>query len=89
VLALSGCANSAWYAASPGTGGGSAGPPPGGSVRVVTADPTGAWLALGILLGAVYGPYFGPAPEMDPNRRVVEQDCSKPLADTSGNLRCR
>jgi hypothetical protein len=74
--------------ASPSAGGGSAGPPPGGSVNVVTTG-GGAWFGLGLLLGAVYGPYYAPAPEMDPNRRVVEQDCSKPLADTSGNLRCR
>jgi hypothetical protein len=27
--------------------------------------------------------------ELDPNRRVVEQDCSKPIEDPSANLKCR
>ncbi len=30
-----------------------------------------------------------PAPELAPDRRVDEQDCSKPLDLSSGNLRCR
>lgn len=29
-----------------------------------------------------------PAPAMDPNRTVSEQDCTKPITE-SGNLRCR
>jgi hypothetical protein len=29
-----------------------------------------------------------PAPAMDPERTVAEQDCTKPI-ETSGNLRCR
>lgn len=29
-----------------------------------------------------------PAP-LDPQRRVLEQDCSKPIEDWSANLRCR
>lgn len=29
-----------------------------------------------------------PAPEMDPDRAINEQDCTKPI-DLSGNLRCR
>jgi len=28
-----------------------------------------------------------PAP--DPSRRVVEQDCTKPIEDRSANLKCR
>ena len=28
-------------------------------------------------------------PEMDPNRRVSEQDCTKPLDFSLGNIRCR
>ena len=31
----------------------------------------------------------GPLPELDPNRRVGEQDCSKPIEDPSANLKCR
>ena len=30
-----------------------------------------------------------PAPELDPSRRVHEQDCSKPIKDWSANLKCR
>ena len=28
-------------------------------------------------------------PEMDPNRRVSEQDCTKPLDYSLGNIRCK
>ena len=43
------------------------------------------------ILGAVLSgdaPVY-PAPEMDPTRRVVEQDCRKPIEDWSANLMCR
>jgi len=30
-----------------------------------------------------------PAPELSPTRTVNEQDCSKPIEDSSANLRCR
>ena len=30
-----------------------------------------------------------PPPPLDPARRVLEQDCTKPIADWSANLRCR
>ena len=33
--------------------------------------------------------YVGPVPELDPGRRVIEQDCSKPIEDSSANLKCR
>jgi hypothetical protein len=39
-----------------------------------------------------YGPYTLPttyAPPMDAKRKVDEQDCSKPLTDNDGNLRCK
>ena len=32
---------------------------------------------------------FAPAPELDPTRSIAEQDCTKPLDLSSGNLRCR
>jgi hypothetical protein len=31
----------------------------------------------------------GPLPELDPKRRVLEQDCSKPVEDPSANLKCK
>ena len=30
-----------------------------------------------------------PAPALDPKRRINEQDCTKPIAQDAGNLRCR
>jgi len=36
-----------------------------------------------------YGPGQLPVPEPDPLRRIVEQDCSQPIEDSSANLRCR
>ena len=30
-----------------------------------------------------------PAPQMDPARKVTEQDCSKPVDLQGGNLRCK
>jgi hypothetical protein len=29
------------------------------------------------------------APELDPERRISEQDCTKPLVPDTGNLRCK
>ena len=29
------------------------------------------------------------APELDPSRRIVEHDCTKPIEDWSANLKCR
>jgi len=30
-----------------------------------------------------------PPPELDPARRVHEQDCTRPIEDSSANLRCK
>jgi hypothetical protein len=30
-----------------------------------------------------------PPPEMDASRRISEQDCSKPVDESAGNLRCK
>jgi hypothetical protein len=30
-----------------------------------------------------------PEPELSSSRRITEQDCSKPVDSTSGNLRCK
>ena len=36
-------------------------------------------------------PYVDPrqAPPLDPQRKVVEQDCTKPLLPSGGNLKCK
>jgi hypothetical protein len=31
----------------------------------------------------------GLVPQPDPKRKIAEQDCSRPLTDTVGNLRCK
>lgn len=66
----------------------------GGSVHVQGHSTFGALLAIGILGGVSYEsdremPPSVRVPELDPSRRVVEQDCSKPIEDWSANLRCR
>jgi hypothetical protein len=50
--------------------------------------------AIAVLSGASYHsdremPPLQRAPEMDPARRVVEHDCTKPIEDGSANLKCR
>jgi hypothetical protein len=82
---LSGCANTAWSTSwsgppsTPATG--------GGSMRV-SIESVAVLLGIGLLTGTAYGPFYGPPP-MDPERRVMEHDCSKPIEDPSANLRCR
>lgn len=67
-------------------------PPPSASVSV-QAGPALSWLiALGIVAAAAREDNEGPlgaAPAADPERRVNEQDCGKPIADPAANLRCR
>ncbi len=38
--------------------------------------------------GGMYGVHR-PAPELDPKRRISEQDCTKPIVHDTGNLRCK
>jgi hypothetical protein len=38
--------------------------------------------------GGMYGSHRA-APELDPTRRISEQDCTKPIAFDAGNLRCK
>lgn len=63
-------------------------PPPGGSAYVYGTSSFAAFLAIGFFGAASYGGAFY-VPPMDPNRRVVEQDCTKPIEDPTANLRCR
>jgi hypothetical protein len=48
-----------------------------------------ALLAIGILAGMAEYSHAAKPPELAPDRRVSEQDCSKPIVDSSANLRCR
>jgi len=89
ALALGGCANSAWRASAGGPGLPPGPPPPGGSASVSTTS-TGALFALGLFGFLTSGgtPFYD-LPPMDPGRRVVEHDCTKPIEDPGANLRCR
>jgi hypothetical protein len=33
--------------------------------------------------------WAGPVPPLDPDRPVTEHDCTKPIAEFTGNLRCK
>jgi|SRR5580765_2448800 hypothetical protein len=40
--------------------------------------------------GAPYGAFWArPVPELDADRKVSEQDCTKPLDLSQGNIRCK
>lgn len=49
-----------------------------------------AIVGLSALAAGIYTAEWGStAPELDPERRVSEQDCSKPVDYTLGNIRCK
>ena len=55
---------------------------------------TSTWVLLGIFLIAAEAsdptrPLEERPPDMDPSRRVNEQDCTQPIVDGSANLRCK
>ncbi|HEU4353068.1 MAG TPA: hypothetical protein VFR66_14465 [Burkholderiales bacterium] len=95
ALLLAGCSSNTAWQLSAGT------PPPpnsAGSVHVHTSSGFATAVGVTVLfLGAyefVQGgvPYASPdrrPPEMAPDRRVSEQDCTKPLDLTLGNIRCK
>ena len=88
---LGGCSNTAWQL-SAGT------PHVHSNVQVHAGSGLAAALGLSILAAGAYeasrgGLFFGNdtsrPPEMDPNRKISEQDCSKPLDYSLGNIRCK
>lgn len=94
VALLAGCSsNTAWQL--------SAGMPPphgAGSVHVHTSSGFAAAVGVTVLvLGAYEAVHGGLAytgvdrrpPELAPDRRVSEQDCTKPLDLSLGNIRCK
>ena len=93
VALLTGCSNTAWQV--------SAGvPPPVAPASVAVDSAAGLATVMGVALvaGAVYElstngfDYESTTrkpPEMDPSRKVSEQDCTKPLDFTRGNIRCK
>lgn len=67
-------------------------PPASASVSVHAGPALGALIGLGIIAASVREDGDDPVnatPALDPQRRVHEQDCSKPIEDPAANLRCR
>ncbi len=59
----------------------------GCALGVATSAGFGNALNLGLFLGVASGATV--EGEMDPERRVSQQSCTKPIEDPSANLRCR
>jgi hypothetical protein len=93
VALLSGCSSNTAWRISAGT------PPADALVSVHTTSDAVAIFGLAIFAGAFYEmarggtPYVESSarrpPEMAPDRRVSEQDCTKPLDYSLGNIRCK
>jgi hypothetical protein len=92
VALLAGCSNTAWQL--------SAGTPPPVNSQVQVHGNAGLATALGLTIlaagayemarsGAFFTSDSNRPPEMAPDRKVSEQDCSKPLDYTLGNIRCK
>ena len=74
--------------------GGAPGVPGGSTVSTQGPSTLGALIAAGLLIGSSIRSErnLAPstrAPDLDPSRRVVERDCTRPIEDWSANLRCR
>jgi hypothetical protein len=68
----------------------------GCTVHIHTGSDFPAALGVAVLAGALYmaeregGTLDSRTPpELDPARKVNEQDCTKPILEAAGNLRCR
>ena len=92
LLMLAGCSNTAWQLS------GGQPPPLNSNVHVHAGSGLAAALSISILAAGVYevtrsGVLFAPStsrpPDMAPDRKVSEQDCSKPIDYTLGNIRCK
>jgi hypothetical protein len=88
---LAGCSNTAWQL-SAGT------PHVHSNVQVHASSGLATAFGLSILAASVYEVSRGGLsfandssrpPEMDPNRKISEQDCTKPLDYSLGNIRCK
>ena len=61
-------------------------------IRAGSGSVAGALIGLGLIAVTIHG--GGPerpsaTPELDPGRSVREQDCTRPIEPSGGNLRCR
>jgi len=87
VVLLAGCGGPSSVQVN--TGGGST-----GSAGIPGYSRVGTLLSIVFLSGLAYEderamPLSVHAPELDPLRRVIEHDCTKPIEDWSANLKCR
>ena len=90
ALLLAGCA--AHTGVSVGPGSSSATPGASASIGVHAGPAVGALIGLGFMAAVIRGESDLPAraaSELDPSRRIAEQDCSKPIEEPAANLRCR
>ena len=90
VLLLAGCSSNTAWKVSVGD------PNPGAQVQVHSTGDLAALFGLAILAGGVYAAgtttdlsYTRHPPEMAPDRRISEQDCTKPIDYSLGNIRCK
>jgi len=93
ALLLAGCGGHSYVQASS-SGSPSTGVSTSGSVYVQGQSALAALIAIGVLAGASYRgdretPPLARTPELDPARRVLVHDCTKPIEDWSANLRCK
>jgi len=68
--------------------------PAAGGLQVNAVAPVSAAIIVGTVAAAAAvseasSPAPAPVPAMAPEREVAEQDCTKPVDLTAGNLRCR
>lgn len=74
------------------TGAGGPAPQAAASFQMHPGPALGTLIGLGFLATIVRGESDHAdraAPPLDPQRRIREQDCGKPIDDDSANLRCR
>lgn len=96
VFVLSGCVtslgvrvgNTGAPATQPSVGPGASTGSAGISAHISDASTLGAIIGIGVISAMFGGDRSAPA-ELDPARKVHEQDCTRPLEVPEANLRCR
>jgi hypothetical protein len=65
----------------------------GCSVHIAVSSATATALSVGLTTAVIINEEMGaerqPPPELAPDRVVSEQDCTQPIDETAGNLRCK
>ena len=63
----------------------------GCTIHIETDSRAATVLGVGIVAAAIYSAETDreAAPELAPDRKVSEQDCTRPIDPTLGNLRCK